>query len=347
MRSPTYLVLVATLVAAVASLPPGVHAAPAAEEQELVEEIMLLEVQLQRAAQEVEDLDRQAASLEEEIARTRRAMAGLEQELGAKQGELARWLQFQYRHGFTPYLAVLLKATSFTDFLTRQQLLGSITRRGMDLLADTEYLLARQQEHEEAISRQRAEVDRKKEEAGRTLARITELLDEKSALLAQARAAGHAAAVETGRRWEEDLPNLHYLLRHFSQLPWKAVEPQSVEIDYRLMQARATVTAQGLTRAMAADPKLRNFQVEIASDQVVIKGRAPDFRLAGRATAQDNRIYFTPQELTWSGLQVGAQVLQELTKGYDLYFTFPEVVPGLKLRHLEQGDGYFLLILGF
>lgn len=312
-----------------------------------LQEIMLLEVRLQETRRYLSELNAGVVELEHQVQAARRETLEKQADLVRQRKQLEYWLTFIYRHGFMPYMEVLVGASSYADFVSRWYLLKALLDYGAGLVKSTAAAAAEVQKKQAEVEAKLQAIIQKRREAQEALASIEKLLEQKQAALARAEASGDQATVEMAKRWENELPDLQYLLSHFSQLPWQSVEPDSVQVDYQVLRVLATVSAESLTRAMATDARLARMEVEIDREGVIIRGHDPDFALTGRVSASDNRVYFHPIRLVFAGVDVGPEVVTTMVADYQLYFTFPRVFPGLRLESIRQGQGYFLLTLTF
>ncbi|TDA68024.1 MAG: hypothetical protein D9V47_08945 [Clostridia bacterium] len=312
-----------------------------------LQEIMLLEVRLQEARHHLAELNAGVVELEGQVQAARRETGALQAGLIGQRQQLQKWLIFTYRHGFMSYMEVLVGASSYADFISRWYLLTALLNYGTKLVKDTAATVAELQEKQAEVEARLQAIVEKRREAQKTLAGIEDLLEQKQAALARAEARGDQATTEMARSWENELPDLQYLLSHFSQLPWQSVEPDAAQVDYQHLRVLATVTAASLTRAMATDAHLARMELEITPEGVTIRGHAPDFALTGQVSALDNRVYLNPFRLVFAGVDVGPEVMAAIVADYQLYFAFPQVFPGLRLESIRQGQGYFLLTLTF
>lgn len=312
-----------------------------------LQEIMLLEVRLEAARRGLSELNAEVVELEHQLQDTRRETDAKQADLARQREQLERWLTFIYRQGFMPYLEVLVGASSYADFVSRWYLFQALLDYGAGLVESTAAAATEVQKKQAEVEAKLQAIKQKRRESQETLANIEKLLEQKQAALARAKASGDQATIEMARRWEEELPDLQYLLSHFSQLPWQSVEPDSVQVNYQSLRVLATVSAESLTRAMVTDARLARMEVEIDPEGVVIRGHGPDFALTGQVSAGDNRVYFHPDRLVFAGVDVGPEVVVAMLADYQLYFTFPSVFPGLRLESIRQGQGYFWLTLTF
>jgi len=119
------------------------------------------------------DLER----IEENIKKTEAELCDAEARLAQKVGELNERLRSMYKSGPASYLEVLLEASSFSDFITRAELLQRVVESDAKIIKQVEA-------ERNLIARQKEELDKKREQVA---ALLKELQEARAELRAQQR----------------------------------------------------------------------------------------------------------------------------------------------------------------
>jgi len=319
---------------------------------DLLSELLALETQMAAAYREIEALQEEISRLEAEAGQRSRQLEGLERELEERRARLGEWLNFYYRRGPAPFLAVLLGADSFDDFTTRYTLVSYLMREGMKRLEETEATLAGVEQERAAVAQRIAALQARRQEVTATAERLAALKAQKEAVLARARSTPGAEGErvrELLADWEKSLPSLAHLVANFGRLPWQDLGPDRVETDYSRLEGRAYISEQGLERIVASDPALAELKVRVRPEAVTVLG--PGYELSGRlelAAGPDEtqRVRFVPFRLILPEAEAGEELLAQLFADYDLSFPFSSPYPGLKLKAVEAREGEVALTLG-
>ena len=125
------------------------------EQKSVTSELNVIEADIDKIETEIQYLNKKAQMLNSQINTTRKELEQAQMELQEQTEILGHRLKSIYQMGEVNYLEVLLDSTSFSDFLTRFDLLQKITEQDMALIQGIEkrrqYIAAREIELETAL----------------------------------------------------------------------------------------------------------------------------------------------------------------------------------------------------
>gem|GEM_PF-1877017 len=306
------------------------------EEQRLAEELLGLSLKLERTQSQIISLETSLIALDQELAQV---TGGLEETLArlkTRRQELSRWLAFTYRNGRVNLISVLLKASSPTDFLTRQYLLQSILTHQAGLIDDVASLAQREETSRSTLLALKAEQEQQKNRLLASRNQLEELIAEREAAMEKVRREAQGL-LALDALWNQVYPLLNTLLADFPNLPWLSLEPTEVKVSLFPPGASAVLTEAELNRTLLADPRYRELKLEVHPDALVLLKPGPDgFSLEGELVVTGpDQLAFTPIELNVGGIRLPSALLQELAAGLDLNFELPQVNSLVHLRALE------------
>lgn len=112
------------------------QAAKQKESKNVSNQIVELDKKLEEAEKNLEIVEGQISELEGKIAITQRELDRATEEAEAQRELMNKRVRIMYQNGSTGYLAVLLNATSFSDFISRLDLMRKIINYDVNLLKE-------------------------------------------------------------------------------------------------------------------------------------------------------------------------------------------------------------------
>jgi peptidoglycan hydrolase CwlO-like protein len=321
----------------------GQYQADAAAAARIAQAVAADDAAIVRAQADLATLRAQAAALQARLPRLRAQVADLSRQVAAQQVRVDAAVRFLYEDGGVSFLAVLLQATSFSDFLTRFSLVAQVVAAEVGLLrtaAADRAALARQQADLAAASAHLASATAAQ---AAILARLQQDQAARSAALAAARQQASAAAAALAALDQtllQGLPELNRVLAEWAQLPWAAVQPDDVSVDLAAAVVTVTLSASSLNTAIGIAP----LALAIAPDGVALT--AAGMRLSGPISLQGGDLLWVPDQLTVGGAPAGPGVLPALLSGRELAIPVPAPAPGLRAKALHLGNGSLVLDFG-
>jgi peptidoglycan hydrolase CwlO-like protein len=324
----------------------GTYQSAVAAETEIADQIAAADGAIVRAQGDLAALKTQMAATQAQIQTLGGQVAALDSRLAAERAQVDAVVRFLYEDGSTSFLAVLLQATSFSDFLTRFALVVQVVQAEVRVL--------------ETVAAQRAERGREQaaaaaagqrlaaEEAAQTTA-LAQLQKEQvarqQALAAAKQQAGSAAdrLVALDQSLLQGLPQLETVLAGWSSLPWDSVQPQSVSVDLGAGSVVVTVTAAALSATAGLSPLALTVD---PADVSLTSGAPADLQLTGPVAVKGGSLIWQPSQLTVGGAPAGPGVIAALLDGRTLVIPVPAPAPGLRLQSVKLQDGALQLDFG-
>lgn len=97
-------------------------------------EIAALDKEIDKAQKELAKVEKDLAQLNEDIENTKRELKEAEERINERQETFNSRLRVMYKNGSVGYLEVLLAAADIRDFLSRRQMIQSITNHDVELI---------------------------------------------------------------------------------------------------------------------------------------------------------------------------------------------------------------------
>lgn len=104
------------------------------EAKDVAEEIAALDQEMDRAQKELEEVEKDLKELNTNIEKTLEELAEAEEKIEDKQETFNSRLRVMYKNGNVGYLEVLLASSDIRDFLSRRQMIKSITNHDVELI---------------------------------------------------------------------------------------------------------------------------------------------------------------------------------------------------------------------
>lgn len=104
------------------------------EAKDVAEEIAALDQEMDRAQKELEEVEKDLKELNMDIEKTLEELAEAEEKIEDKQETFNSRLRVMYKNGSVGYLEVLLASADIRDFLSRRQMIKSITNHDVELI---------------------------------------------------------------------------------------------------------------------------------------------------------------------------------------------------------------------
>jgi len=323
----------------------------AREEMEVRSELLRLGLALERSRRELEEARRREEEARRRLGEAERKRLFWEERLRESREKAGAWLRFLYEEGEVGYLDVVLGATDFADFLSRYELLGTLTARGLERLEEARrfHLLAREEERREREARQEAErwrVEREKAH-GELLAlesRKKEVLRRLETLGAEKR----ASLYDLDRRWGEMLPELRAFLAGFSRLPWEKLAPDLVRPDYQELKLTAEIGEETINRFLSTQGSFKaSFRVRFLPGEVRVSDGEGLFEMRAAPFPEGRRsLALRPFAFHFLGVPATPDLLRELEEEFTLSVSLPPVIEPLRLLGVRLEEGKLVLTLG-
>lgn len=323
----------------------------AREEVEVRDELLRLGLAVERAKRELEEARAEEDQTRRRLREAEERRLLWEERLRESGRKAAAWLRFLYEAGEVGYLDVLLGSADFADFLTRYELLSTLTARGLERLEEARRfsILAREQERREREAR--AEAERWRKEKEKTYRELEALEAVKRELLRRTEALGaekRAALYELDRRWGEMLPELRSFMASFSRLPWEKLAPDLVRPDYQGLRLTAVVGEETVNRFLTAQnfgPV--SFRVRFLPGEVQVSDREGLFEMRASASAVGRRsLVLRPFAFYFLGAPATPELLKDLEREFSLTVPLPPAVEPLRLLEVRPEEGKLTLLLG-
>lgn len=104
------------------------------QSKDVAAEIAALDKEMDKAQMELEAVEEDLAKLNEDIERTKKELEEAENNIEEKQDTFNSRLRVMYKNGSVGYLEVLLASADIRDFLSRKQMIQSITNHDVELI---------------------------------------------------------------------------------------------------------------------------------------------------------------------------------------------------------------------
>jgi peptidoglycan hydrolase CwlO-like protein len=307
------------------------------EELKLITEMQELQIVAEALKIELKNLEREILAQTSLMGELNNEMADLGQELDLARAELAKVLTSFYYSGYYGYLEVIFAAENWGDLLVR---LDSISRlvehnhKHITAVNDLEMQLTNKKlELEQVISSMKEAYDMQKEREKM----LTQAQLQKQQALSQAKGVSqelYQKLLDLERKWESVFPAIDTLLQSLPALPWFNVTPDKIQFNWLTGQTTIEVTEKTLNQHIRKiEAKYEPLRVSIEQNKLILSYVEDSLvELAGNLLLKEDKVEFIPSQLNIDGIPVQPEVLDLLTKEYNLY---------LNLNKLEQ-EGYNL-----
>jgi hypothetical protein len=299
------------------------------DEAALLESLFDLDIKLARAREEQARLSIQNAELEKQVRRSEIRRDQANDEMEAQRQAVSDWLRFVYEEGDIDFLAVLLEAEDFADFMVRWELFGIVTQRQTEFLNEVRKVVNSAKKEQESLVRLRSSLQQRKTRSAALAADLERNLAAKERLFLEMRSLGSGTAgslTEAEARWVAAVVPLVRLFERFSSIPWTEAQPSKVNIDYRSGRVEVAVPVSELERVVrGADPLDQTLRLSIETGELVISvpppeggGQQAGLVVAGEIRINGKEAAFVPRRLSFRGSELSERVLRSLAGGYDL-----------------------------
>ncbi|MEW5899351.1 MAG: hypothetical protein AB1652_09320, partial [Bacillota bacterium] len=225
----------------------------AAREQALVNELIKLDLQLEKCGRESNLL---AARLEENRQLTEKTRAELSRTrllLARERRRLGGLLAFHYRYGQVSYLSVLLGTHTFSEFVNQSFYLSVFITRQAKIIRETRRLATESETQLARLEQLQAAIANEKEQLARAIAEMEKLRAARGRLLADVRRqsaelAGRLLLLE--EQWQKVLSGLRAAMQRISALPPGQLFPD--RLSFSGGKLKAEIGAATLNRLLAA-----------------------------------------------------------------------------------------------
>jgi hypothetical protein len=324
----------------------GEYQSDLAAEARIAAAIAAADAAMVRAQHDLDNLRAEVAATQDRLRSLDSRVSDLNGQLAAERGRVAAVVRFLYEDGSTSFLAVLLQASTFGDFLTRFALVAQIVRAEVDVLRQVAALRADLARERAAAAAANARLQSETAAQAATLARLQQDQVARTQALAQARQQAGAAAAKLAALDQtllQGLPQLDAVLAGWSSLPWDSVQPDSVSVDLAAGHVAVTLSAAALTAAAGIAP----LSLTVAPDGVSLTSGPPAMlQLSGPVSVQGNALLWQPDRLAVGGAPAGPGVVTALLGGRRLIIPVPPPAPGLSLKSVRLKAGALELDFG-
>lgn len=313
------------------------------EEQAIIEslfvlssEIELLNTQLQKLGQDIEQIETEIALKNDEIQVLNDAFERL-------RTNLAQVLKIQQRSGVASSIEVLLKSKDLKDFVSRVNLLRDLSRNVDGLMKETELAksalerekvnlteLLKTLENQEALLIKTAEDKNKAREE--LEAYLNSLESEKAHYEA------YLKSIE--KTWNELKPLFSKTIKAFAQIIERGDMPEdTVEVVMSLFNTRGIIRENKFNRILSERSDLPELSFDFRSDGVVLKFPSHEVELYGTFELVDNQtIKYVVTGGQFYRLPMSNSALSDLFSDGDLVFNLKAILGKNTIRRIDYYD---------
>jgi peptidoglycan hydrolase CwlO-like protein len=325
----------------------------AKQEQELIAEILKLRLRAETLKRELQDLEQQITDQNLHISQITTEIDGLKAKINTLRADLGKWVRYYYFTGSYAYLQVLFQAESFADFITRVELIGRLIQYNQKKIAEITDLEQKLSKTEIELQQQKALAETAYREKSKKSEMLAALMVERGAALTKARGVSQALyeqLLSLEQKWNTVFPNIDLLLRSFATLPWSSVAPDKISFNWLKGQIVVDVSAKNITSYFRKiDPKWLPLTVIIGDGNLAIsyvEQENSTILLQGELILENNKVGFVPASLSIDGKPLQQDILQLLTREYDLSLDITNLQQGYILEKINLTPGLMRLVLG-
>lgn len=125
------------------------------QKQNTLSEIAYLDVQLEQTQNQIAALEKSISETENEIEETEARLVEAERELVEKDERMRRRVRAIYKYGVVSYIAVLFQAESFSDLISRYEMMKRMVNQDVELIDEVKQLKAQIEDDKARLEQQR------------------------------------------------------------------------------------------------------------------------------------------------------------------------------------------------
>ncbi|MCL6448448.1 MAG: hypothetical protein K6U04_09910 [Armatimonadetes bacterium] len=329
--------------------PPGRELA--AREQALVNELIKLDLQLEKYGRESSLL---AARLEENLELTEKTRTELSRTrllLARERRRLGGLLAFHYRYGQVSFLNLLLGTHTFSEFVNQSFYLSAFIARQAKIIRETRRLAAESEARLARLEQLQVAIANEKEQLARAIAEMEKLRAARGRLLADVRRqsvelAGRLLLME--EQWQKVLSGLRAVMQRISALPPGQLFPDRLSFSGGKLKAEIGAATFNRLLAAAAGDDFETLAVHISPDGVAISGAlggagtptAVPFTLKGNFLPDSGgrKVSLCPQALEINNVPAEKEILAFLAGTEGISWDLGESFPSLKILEITPGE---------
>lgn len=321
----------------------------------LAQELLVLDIKLQKAAKKKELLEKELSSAEES-----RSQAQLQYNKALEDQQLALkkikpWLNFQYRFGYWNLLDGILGSSSLAELISRTSMVSIMLGRQSQAYRAAEstgeaYLRKKRslQESVDRLAGQNLQLEAQIEEINNLAGLHRDSLDRIKGTSEEL--ARKVSDIENRLLHSLDLYTL--LTGDLAKIPWANIEPD--RISFGLDGITLEMSEGSFNRALQStgDADLKNLSVNLRQGSFTLQGKgnnitATAFTLAGALVPdpQSDMVRLELKALNLDGIPVTNEVLGEMSAGAVLQMPLPEEMKPLKVAKINITDNNFVILL--
>jgi len=328
----------------------------AAREQALVNELIKLDLQLEKYGRESNLL---AARLQENQQLTEKTRAELSRTrllLARERRRLGGLLAFHYRYGQVSYLSVLLGTHTFSEFINHSFYLSVFIARQAKIIRETRRLAAESEAQLARLEQLQAAIANEKEQLARAIAEMEKLRAARGRLLADVRRqsaelAGRLLLLE--EQWQKVLSGLRAAMQRISALPPGQLLPDRLSFSGGKLKAEIGAATFNRLLAAAAGDDFETLAVNISPDGVAISGvlggagrrTAVPFTLKGNFLPDPGgrKVSLYPQALEINNAPAEKEILAFLAGAEGISWDLGESFPFLKILQITPAEDKMII----
>ncbi|HYG57448.1 MAG TPA: hypothetical protein VD902_05215 [Symbiobacteriaceae bacterium] len=327
---------------------------PGPDEEAVLAELFTLGRALTEKQAAIQAGEAEAASM-----RLRRAEAAaererLEQQRLERQARLGRRLRFYHENGRVAPLAVLLGATSFSDFLSRMEILQEILAYESRLVRELRSLKAQVAEQERALQAAATELDRLQAALRADEARLREAVAGREAILAglrERRAAMEERLAALERTFADSaLPVLTALGDDLLKIDPAAFAPDELSMSLFPPGAVAVVSSRTLTGLLSGSDALKGLTARVQPGSVSLEGlfHGTDLRIGGQVVVGGPAVLrFEPEQVRVGDFTVPPEAIAGLTGTGHLDIDLGDMLSPFVLTEVTMAEDQLRVRAGF
>ncbi|MEW6425729.1 MAG: hypothetical protein AB1523_13505 [Bacillota bacterium] len=329
---------------------------PAAREQALVNELIKLDLQLEKYGRESNLLTARLQENQQLTEKTRAELSRTRLLLARERRRLGGLLAFLYRYGQVSYLSVLLGTHTFSEFVNQSFYLSVFIARQAKIIRETRRLAAESEAELTRLEQLQAAIANEKEQLARAIAEMEKLRATRRRLLADVRRqsaelAGRLLLLE--EQWQKVLSGLRAAMQRISALPPGQLFPDRLSFSGGKLKAEIGAATLNRLLAAAAGDDFETLAVNISPDGVAISGvlggagrrTAVPFTLKGNflPDPRGRKVSLYPQALEINNAPAEKEILAFLAGAEGISWDLGESFPFLKILQITPGEDKMII----
>lgn len=319
-------------------------------EQQIVAELVRAELAIDRTDREYNRVQASLVQTRLNIPTAREQLVKSKEDLADCRQRLSFWVRHLYMEGRTHYVALVLGAVDFGDFLNRLALVGMLVSRGVADLNKTLEAVEEVKKRAAELEKLEQQLVNQQNELTRALEQMKSLQQAKQQLLETTRqelGENHGKVMTVVGGLHNTLKPMENLLGRFKDAPWDQYRPD--RLHWLGTKVKAEYSARTISKLLFSGVSLGHPVEAVFSNQLfIIKGTNQEqtqFAIAGELAVEGGNVCYKIKSIKIGEVSFDKELVQLIAGEEGL--TYPVgLLMGWRLQdiQIEEGKAVFELV---